>query len=103
MSSYDQQYNYNDYYPQQDNYYPQQDNYYPQQSYNVATTPAATVSKTPKESWRKKYFSWCTPAIIIWFVLAFLICIAAYFTVGCEFSSVPHACATWSFNCTYGF
>ena len=71
---------------------------YPQAQQSYYAAPQEV--KPPKKSIREKYFSWMTPAIAIWFLCAFIICIAAFFTVGCEFSSVPHACAQWSYDCT---
>lgn len=114
MSSYPQQYpqsydqQQQSYYQQQQSYYPQQQqSYYPQQqSYYPQPVTATVVSTTKpstdtkkKEGWRQQYFYWFTPAMGIWFFLAFCIIILAWFTVGSSFCSVPEACGTWSFDC----
>uniref|UniRef100_A0A6C0BDX1 Uncharacterized protein n=1 Tax=viral metagenome TaxID=1070528 RepID=A0A6C0BDX1_9ZZZZ len=65
-----------------------------------APPPAAVQPQVQKESFTKKYLSWLTPGLALYLILAFFICVAAVLTVGLEFSSVPHACAQWSFDCT---
>lgn len=82
--------------------YPQQYDYsvYQQAAYPPAatSTAAANPPKKKEDGWTKKYFYWFTPAMGIWFFLAFCIIILSWFTVGCGFSSVCEACGTWSFD-----
>ena len=99
---YQQQYYQQPYDPgyQQQQYYPPQQQYYPPVPPVQDAQPApAPTKKKDEDSFTKKYFYWFTPAMGIWFFLAFIIIILSIFTVGCSVSSVPDACATWSLDC----
>lgn len=83
----------NQYYDQQ--YYGQQYGYGQQAYYQQ---PQETEKK---KGFRQTYFGWLTPAMIIWFIIAFLCILAAIYSVGCGLCSVAQACGTWSFNSQY--
>lgn len=72
-------------------YRPPPQPYYPQ-------PPSPPPKK--EESFTQRYFYWLTPAIGIYLFLIFVVMIMSWVTVGSQFSSVPKACATWSFDCT---
>lgn len=66
----------------------------------MSSNQNTTDPSAQKESWEKKYFGWLSPLMIIWFVIAFLLIIAAIATVGSGFCSVAEFCGNSSYTST---
>lgn len=64
-----------------------------------------TASTKPQESFGQKYFSWLSPLMLAWFILAFIIIFIAAFSnpdpsvTSSQLSSIPDCSAALCYNC----